>query len=41
MLPEGEHRLPIRADRGLASGIYFVRVQTIEGVSSVRFTVLK
>ncbi|MEK7316238.1 MAG: FG-GAP-like repeat-containing protein, partial [Candidatus Eisenbacteria bacterium] len=37
----GIHRIALRPGRKLASGIYFVRVETPEGVRSVRFAVLK
>ena len=35
-----EYRLPL-GGRGMASGIYFYRVETADGVRSGRFTVLK
>ncbi|HSQ58819.1 MAG TPA: T9SS type A sorting domain-containing protein [Acidobacteriota bacterium] len=41
MLAAGDHSLTLRADRRLASGIYFVRVETSDGVRSARFTLLK
>ena len=37
----GIHRIALRPERKLASGIYFVRVETPEGVRSVRFAVVK
>lgn len=37
----GVHRIPLRPEGKLASGIYFVRVESPEGVRSVRFAVLK
>ncbi|HEU4335206.1 MAG TPA: FG-GAP-like repeat-containing protein, partial [Candidatus Eisenbacteria bacterium] len=41
MLGAGDHSLALRADRRIASGIYFVRVETSDGVRSARFTLLK
>ncbi|HEX4933633.1 MAG TPA: T9SS type A sorting domain-containing protein, partial [Gemmatimonadaceae bacterium] len=41
MLGAGDHTLTLRADRRIASGIYFVRVETSDGVRSARFTLLK
>ncbi len=38
--PAREYRLPL-GGRGMASGIYFYRVETADGVRSGRFTVLK
>ncbi|HET9950766.1 MAG TPA: FG-GAP-like repeat-containing protein [Candidatus Eisenbacteria bacterium] len=37
----GAHRIEFRPGARLASGIYFVRVETPDGVRSVRFAVLK
>lgn len=37
----GLHRIPLRPGRRVASGIYFVRVETPEGVRSARFALLK